>query len=96
MRRLISSLGYNAISPAGRLGAGDYIQAADRIAANEVSFGQKEMCSSHLADVLNASCLRLPVLPRMGFILPSQEHGGQGTKAEAGYCSSPTRLKEQL
>lgn len=95
MRCLISLLGYNATFPSGRLGAGDYIQPADRIALNEVSFGWKAMCSLRLADALNASRLRLPVLPQMGFILASQEHARQGTKAEARYCPPLTRVEKQ-
>lgn len=96
MHRLISLLGYNAIFPSGRLGEGDYIQPTDRIDLNEVSFSQKAMCSLCLDDTLNATRLRLPVLPQMGFILASQEHSGQGTKAEAKYCSTLTWVEKQL
>lgn len=79
--------------PPSRLGAGDYILPADRIARNEVICGQETMC---LADAVNASRLHLPALLQMGFILASQESVGQGTKAEARYCSPVTGVKKRL
>lgn len=82
--------------PVQSAGSGDYIQPADRIALNEVSFGRKAMCSLRLANALNASRLCLPMLPQMGFILAFQERTGQGTKAETRYCSPLTRVEKQL
>lgn len=67
--------------PPSRLGAGDYILPADRIARNEVICGQETMC---LAYALNASRLHLPALLQMGFILASQEVSGREQKQRRG------------